>query len=450
MITPHRPGPRAAILCDVPDAAMDRPPIPDGQHRACQDCGLLLRLPVTAVGIDSRCPRCGAVLRQHHARPLDAPFALAVAGLMLCLITLSMPFLTLRLLGQVKVSHVASGAGAFAQDGLWLLSVVVTVTLVLVPLIRLALRLLVLGGLRLRRIPGWLAALMPAALRWHGHLGTWTMLEVFLFGALVSYTRLVDLAAVELGPAVYGLGAAVLTLVAADARFEPQAAWDEMERRGIVASGHRAVAHGPVLFLGCHDCHKVSRAAEGSGCPRCGATLHRRKPDSLSRTWAFVIAAAILYIPSNYYPVMNIATLGQGGPHTILGGVVEFIHSGFWPLALIVFLASVAVPMLKLAGLAVMLMSIHRRSARNLRRKTQLYRVVEALGRWSMIDVFVVSVLIALVRFGVIASIHAEVGAACFGAVVILTMIAAESFDPRLMWDAAGANEEAPRPDERA
>jgi paraquat-inducible protein A len=134
---------------------------------------------------------------------------------------------------------------------------------------------------------------------------------------------------------------------------------------------------------------------------------------------------------------MNIVTLGRGGPHTIMGGVVEFVQSGFWPLALIVFTASVAVPMLKLAGLGVMLACIRRGSARGLRQRTRLYRVIEVLGRWSMIDVFVVAVLIALVRFGILASITAQVGAACFGAVVILTMLAAEAFDPRLMWDAA-------------
>ncbi|MFC3124906.1 paraquat-inducible protein A [Pseudoroseomonas globiformis] len=439
------PASRPALACDAAEAALSGG---TGLARQCHDCGMMLRLHPQAVGVDSRCPRCGAVLRRHHARPLDAPFALALASLMLCAMSLSMPFLTLRLLGQVRGSRIESGASAFAEDGLWLLAIVVVVTLVLVPLARLMLRLTVLGGLHLRHPPPWLGPrLMIPALRWHGHLGAWTMLEVFLFGALVSYTRLVDLAEVELGPAVYGLGAVVLALVAADAMFEPQAAWDAMEARGMMAPHTRLARPGTARSLSCHSCRRVTRAPDGAGCPRCGATLHHRKPNSVARSWALLFAAAVLYIPSNYYPVMNIITLGRGGPHTILGGVVEFVHTGFWPLALIVFLASVAVPMLKLVGLGIMLMSIRRRSTRNLRRKTQLYRVVEALGRWSMIDVFVVSVLIALVRFGAIASIHAEVGAACFGAVVILTMIAAECFDPRLMWDAAGANEqEAARP----
>ncbi|WP_408906373.1 paraquat-inducible protein A [Roseomonas sp. 18066] len=192
--------------------------------------------------------------------------------------------------------------------------------------------------------------------------------------------------------------------------------------------------------MGCHCCRRVAHAAPGTDCARCGTVLHARKPAAIARSWALIVAAFILYVPANAYPVMTVVTLGQGGPHTIMGGVVEFVETGFWPLALIVFTASVAVPMLKLVGLSVMLLQMGRPAGlASLRRRTKLYRVIEVLGRWSMIDVFVVAVLIALVRFGVLASITAGLGAACFGGVVILTMLAAESFDPRLMWDAAAA-----------
>jgi paraquat-inducible protein A len=423
-----------------------------GRLRECDDCGRLVRMPPVAAGIDSRCPRCDAVLRRHRQSPLLAPLALNITSLILCLVTVSLPFLSLRLLGQERDSYVGSGAWAFEQDGLWLLSVVVLATLVLVPLLRMGLRLAVLSGLLLRQPPRSLGTL----LRWHEHLGAWAMLEVFLFGALVSYTRLVDLAQVELGPAVYGLGALVLAMVAADAAFEPQAVWDALEERGVMARPDRAGATAKAapppltasptaplppgaMLISCHCCRRVDVARPGQACPRCGTTLHRRKPNSVARCWALVAASAVLYLPANYYPVMSIVTLGQGGPHTIMGGVVEFVQTGFWPLALIVFLASVAVPMLKLLGLAYMLIGIQRRSRHNLLPRTRLYRVVEALGRWSMIDVFVVSVLIALVRFGNLAQITAGIGAVCFGAVVILTIIAAEIFDPRLMWDAAEA-----------
>ncbi|WP_200845372.1 paraquat-inducible protein A, partial [Roseomonas sp. 18066] len=199
--------------------------------RACDDCGQLVRLAALPPGVDSRCPRCDSVLRRHRASPLATPLALALTSLLLCLVTLTTPFLTIRLLGRMRGSMVDSGAAAFIDDGLWILAVLLVATVVLVPLGRLVLRLVVLAGLVSAAPPPWLA--LP--LRWHQHLGAWSMLEVFLFGALVSYTRLADLAEVELGPAVYGLGAVVIAMVAADAAFEPQAAWDALEDRGVMA-----------------------------------------------------------------------------------------------------------------------------------------------------------------------------------------------------------------------
>jgi len=226
-------------------------------------------------------------------------------------------------------------------------------------------------------------------------------------------------------------------MVAADAAFEPQAVWDAMEARGVWAVPAALPPNEPLPLLGCGCCRRVAPARPGTPCGRCGAKLHHRKPASVSRSWALIAAAAILYVPANLYPVMTVVSLGQGTPHTIVDGVARFIETGFWPLALIVFIASVVVPMLKLVGLSVMLLQIRSGSARALQQRTRLCRLIEMLGRWSMIDVFVVAVLIALVRFGVLASITADIGVACFGAVVVLTMLAAATFDPHLMWDAA-------------
>jgi paraquat-inducible protein A len=145
----------------------------------------------------------------------------------------------------------------------------------------------------------------------------------------------------------------------------------------------------------------------------------------------------MLYIPANIYPVLTVIQLGSGQPSTILGGVVELFEYGMWPLALLVFFASVAVPVLKLIGLGVLLISTRIGSPYGLRDRTVLYRVVDAIGRWSMIDIFMESILVALVQFGTIASVYPGPGAIAFAAVVILTMFAARSFDPRLMWDRA-------------
>ncbi len=180
----------------------------------------------------------------------------------------------------------------------------------------------------------------------------------------------------------------------------------------------------------------MASPGHGARCPRCGAALHRRKPHSLARTWALIIAACILYVPANVLPVMTVTSFGQGEPDTILSGVKVLIQAGMWPVALLVFFASITVPVIKIIAMIFLLISIQRRSHWRPRDRTVLYRVVESVGRWSMVDVFMISILVALVNLGAIASIAPGPGAIAFASVVILTMIAAMTFDPRLIWDA--------------
>ena len=174
-------------------------------------------------------------------------------------------------------------------------------------------------------------------------------------------------------------------------------------------------------------------AARRSALPRCESVLHVRKPDSIARTWALVIAAAILYIPANYYPVLTVVQLGAGAPSTILGGVEELVAARQYPLAALVFFASILVPLLKLVGLSIMLIATQTGRLGWLRDRTRLYHIVRFIGRWSMIDIFMESLLGALVVFGSVITIEPGVGAVAFCGVVILTMFAAETFDPRLM-----------------
>ncbi len=202
--------------------------------------------------------------------------------------------------------------------------------------------------------------------------------------------------------------------------------------------------------MGWEPCGLVSvPAGNDARCPRCGAALHARKPDSLNRTWAFVIAGAILYIPANYYPVLSVIQAGAGAPSTILGGVEELLASQMYPLALLVFFASILVPVFKLIGLALMLMATMLVTTEAgaqilLPQRTRLYHVVAWIGRWSMVDIFMESLLGALVQFGTLVTIAPGVGAVAFCAVVLLTIVAAEAFDPRLMWDAAARNPHRP------
>lgn len=193
-------------------------------------------------------------------------------------------------------------------------------------------------------------------------------------------------------------------------------------------------------LLSCQACHHLSRlpprGSEGEArCPRCEASLHRRKPQSLSRTWALLLAAYILYIPANLLPVMTVISFGKGEADTILSGVKELMHAGMVPIALLVFFASITVPVLKLVSLTYLVLSVQYQSQWRPRERTTLYRMTEVVGRWSMIDIFMISILIALVKLDAVATIEPGPGAISFAAVVILTMFAAMSFDPRLIWD---------------
>ena len=190
-------------------------------------------------------------------------------------------------------------------------------------------------------------------------------------------------------------------------------------------------------LLACHACALVHRPSPGHpvACRRCGASLHARKPHSVGRTWAFLIAAWVLFVPANVLPVMVSGSLFGAQSDTIMSGVVFLWVTGSWPLALIIFIASIVVPGTKLLALTFLLVSVQRGSPWAPLQRARLYRGIELVGRWSMVDIYVAAVLAALVQFGGLMSIRPGPGAVAFGAVVVLTMFAAECFDPRLIWD---------------
>jgi paraquat-inducible protein A len=203
----------------------------------------------------------------------------------------------------------------------------------------------------------------------------------------------------------------------------------------LIMHPHSAAALG---LYACHTCGLVSRplaADEVAHCPRCGAALHQRKPDSIGRTWAMLITAYILIIPANVLPIMQTGSLFGSQRDTILSGVLYLWSSGSWALALLVFFASVIVPIAKLVALTYLLFSVQRRSPRHPRRRTKLYHLLKFIGRWSMLDIYVVTLLVALVQLQSLATIQAAPGAVAFGAVVVITMFASMTFDPRMIWD---------------
>ncbi|MDZ4154017.1 paraquat-inducible protein A, partial [Methylicorpusculum sp.] len=184
----------------------------------------------------------------------------------------------------------------------------------------------------------------------------------------------------------------------------------------------------------CHDCGRLSKV-NVPHCPICNGHLHPRKPKSLQRTTALLLSSYALYLPANVFPIMTVTRLGSGEPHTIIGGIIALIDSGMMPIALLVLVASILVPMVKLLGLSLLVFSVQFRWPINARLATIVYRIIAFVGRWSMLDIFMITILVSLVNLGGVAQVIAGPAATAFACVVVLTMFAATSFDPRLIWD---------------
>jgi paraquat-inducible protein A len=412
-------------------------PIPQ-DWRECTHCGLVSTLPAMRPALVAECPRCNHTLWRMRPARFEFPIACGLAGLLFFTYATIAPFLEISAYGRFQLARIETGPVQLALGGFALVGSLVMAVTVIFPAAKLGIMLTVLIGLRL---PLLAPRLLKFLFRWYAAVAPWAMIDVYLLGFLVAYTRLTAIASVHLDTALYALIGLMISMAAADGSLDTEAVWralDNAERRPPPQAGTAAG------LIGCHCCGLVNQAAAGTACRRCRTVLQRRKPDSINRAWAFVAAAVLLYVPANIYPVLLVTQLAVTQQYNIMGGIVELADYGLWPLAGLVFLASITIPLLKLLILAYMLVLTQLRSHRHLLGRTRAYRLVEFIGRWSMIDVFMISILVALVRFDQFANIRTDIGAPCFAGVVVLTIFAADCFDPRLMWDAAAA-ETAPQ-----
>jgi len=407
---------------------------------SCHECGLLHRVKPLPHGAKATCSRCRFVFYRNKRNGNDRTIALNISALIFFILANVYPFMTFKLEGREQVNTLISGVIEFYQRDLWFLAILVLGVTILVPLLKILASLYVLIPIKFnRKAKGAITVFRCVEI-----LHPWSMIEVYLLGVLVAIVKLSDIATIDFGPALYCFSVLILLMVAADASLEPHDVWEKLQKSKPLpksdSSQGQPAANRDATLLACHACGLVSRfsrrIAQGHpACPRCGAKLHHRKTNSINRTWALLITAFILYIPANVYPVMTVISFGKGEPDTILSGVVLLIEADMWPLALLVFFASITVPMLKLVGLTFLLISVQRSSAWRPKDRTVLYRIVESVGRWSMIDVFMISILIALVKLGSIATIEPGIGSTAFAAVVVTTMFAAMTFEPRMIWD---------------
>lgn len=405
-----------------------------GELIACHECDHLHRVEPVPDGARASCRHCGAGLYKHIPDSLNRSLAFYLSALILFFIANCFPFLSLKIGGRVEENLLVTGGWALYKLGMGELGLVVFLTSIAFPFVAVAGMVYLLGAVRLGYTPRW----MGSVYRLVNALTPWSLIGVFMLGTLIAIVKLQDLATVIPGTALYAFAGLLLTYSAARASFDPRVFWAISPHAQMDAASLRP---GEAL-LNCHTCGLLRPAGDGHHrCPRCGTPVHQRIPDSIDRTWALVFAAALLLIPANVYPVMTVVRFGKGEPDTILSGILHLIEGGMWGLALIVFFASIVVPVLKLTVLSFLLVMVQKKSEWRPRDRTLLYRVTEVVGAWSMVDVFLVGLLSGLVSLGALASIQPGMGATFFAAVVILTMFAAHSFDPRLIWDNAGRRE---------
>jgi paraquat-inducible protein A len=398
---------------------------------ACHDCDLIHQVDAVPEGSIARCSRCGAVLYQYKRDSLERTLALTVAGLILFVVANSFPFLGFKLQAQVHETVLITGVRELYHQGMWILATVVLLTTIVMPAAQMIGLLYVLVPLRLNRIP-WK---LKQVFRFIQSLRPWAMMEVFMLGILVSIVKLAKMATIVPGIAVFAFMALIFILAACLAVLDPHAVWEKIK----IQESIRGIPVAQTHPIACHTCHLLccfpSNGGHGLTCPRCGTHLHQRKPDSIARTWALILGAAIFYIPANVLPITIVTSLGKKQADTIISGVMYFISSGMWPIALVIFVASVFVPLVKLLALSYLSFSVPRKSRWRPADRTKIYRMAEVVGRWSMVDVYVVTILVAMVNLGALATIEAGPAAVYFCGVVIITMFAAMSFDPRLIWD---------------
>lgn len=401
---------------------------------SCHDCGALHRRRPLRRRDKARCTRCRSVLYRGGPTDLNRVVALTLGAALVFLIAQCSPIIELELNGYHSGATLLGAIAVLWSEQMRAVATMVFCFTVLFPALELGALLYVALGLRAgRRVPGF--HLLLRAVR---ALRQWGMTEVLMIGILITAVKMSSLARVLPQPGLFAFGALTL-LLAVLLSFDPQMLWNLADDLAPPSRPYYpALPAAGAELLPCHACGLVAPVAPGrrrAHCARCGCALHRRRPDSVKRTWALLIGAAILYIPANLLPVMSTRALFGSTDDTIMSGVVFFWRSGSKGMAAIIFTASVVVPMLKLAVLTLLAWSAQRRSRWRPLQRTVLYRLVEFVGRWSMLDIFVVTLTVALVRFQTLAVITAGPGALAFGAVVVLTMLASLQFDPRLIWD---------------
>ena len=407
---------------------------------ACEGCDLLLTTADPSPGHSSVYPRCDTTISRRSTHSIAKTLSLSITGLLLYFRALLFPLMTFESFGFSDSSNIIESILIFFHSGYYFVSFMVLISAVIFPFLLLSLIFTLSLNLRLKRYPPFL----PGFFRTYLKLEEWAMVEVYLLGIMITIIKMSDGADIHYHAGIFCFSALVLISMALTTVIDKGFFWRKIEsgkydphhRKGsslsVDVQPFTTAAENNLLL--CHICHKLSPAST-TLCPRCGDNLHPRKPKSIARTWALVLTSALFFIPANILPIMQVDFLGVPDRSTILDGIIYFFHTNSYFIGIIILTASILVPLFKIVGLIILLVSTRPCTPRYLRQKAKMYRFISFIGRWSMLDIFVIALLTVLVDFGFFTSIHAAPAATYFCFVVAATMLAAITFDPRIMWD---------------
>ncbi len=401
----------------------------DARHILCSQCDLLVALPPLALGHKAACPRCGHTLTTRWDNPRQRPLAYAVVALFMLALANLFPFVNMKVAGVTsEVTLMEIPRVMFSEDyaslgTFFLLFVQFVPAFCLVTVILLVNQVPLPDPLK-RRLA-----------RIFFMLKNWGMAEIFLAGVLVSFVKLMAYGDIGVGSSFIPWCLFCILHLRAFQCVDKRWLWDDIAPAPALAQPLRVGVPGIRQGLRSCACCTAVLPVDQTRCPRCHSHGHARRRNSIQLTMALLVTSILLYLPANILPIMITDLLGDKMPSTILAGVILLWSEGSYPVALVIFIASIMVPTLKMIAIAWLCWDAKGHGKRDSERMHLIYEVVEFVGRWSMIDVFVIAVLSALVRMGGLMNIYPAMGALMFALVVIMTMFAAMTFDPRLLWD---------------
>lgn len=397
----------------------------------CPQCDLMTQLPVLLPGSKASCPRCHTTLHSSWVEPLRRPAGYALAALFMLLLANLFPFVNMRVAGLSSEITMMQIPQVMVSEDYSSLATLFMLFVQGVPAFCMIAILLLVSPLKL---PLPLKRGMTRILM---QLRSWGMAEIFLAGVLVSFVKLMAYGDIGIGSSFIPWCLFCVLQLRAFQCIERRVLWLRVAPLPPLPAPPQAGISGLRQGMRSCACCTAVLASDQQVCPRCGSHGHARRKHSLQWTLALLLTSILLYIPANLMPIMITEALGNKMGSTIMAGVILLWSDGSYPVALVIFIASIMVPSLKMLAIAWLCWDARGdgRHHRDSERMHKIYEIVEFVGRWSMIDVFVIAVLSALVRMGRLMSIYPAVGALLFAMVVILTMFAAITFDPRLTWD---------------